>query len=135
MGKLKHSCTSPICGFPSLLSLPRWGTVNLSSHRHCTQHWAGVAWSEPNQAGGGGGWELHLQAGMRAQAGTKRYEVTGRALEAAKEVMFLSQGLRHLSSQNPAHSSSSWGSQDAGKGMLQEQGCSDKDLPFSPQTP
>lgn len=30
------------------------------------------------------GWELHLQAGMRAQAGTKLYEVTGRALEAGQ---------------------------------------------------
>lgn len=30
------------------------------------------------------GWELHLQAGMRGQAGTKLYKVTGRALEAGQ---------------------------------------------------
>lgn len=29
-------------------------------------------------------WELHLEAGMRGQAGTKLCEVTGRALEAGQ---------------------------------------------------
>lgn len=81
------------------------------------------------------GWELHLQAGMRGQAGTKLYEVTGRALEAGQGdyVPFL--GLRQLSGQNLAHCSSSWCSQDAGMGMLQEQGCSHRNLPFSPHSP
>ena len=88
VGKLRHSCTSPSCCLHQTLSFPRQGTAGTLSPTAAP----GVAHTSLGRgciAGAQLGWgqrwrELYLQAGMRGQAGTALYQVTGRALEAGQ---------------------------------------------------